>query len=393
MPTPLIYQGEQTGHLLKPAVTENLPYEGVLYVTDRAPVPYEQRIDKLREYSKERNDFLSAGLNKVVYDQYGKKQLSISEVKTYGALTSVPLYGPLTDTEKMKTLKEADNHFARLINQKLAIFRQKDIFIYVHGARDSFENPALVAGELWHHLGYEGVLLNFLWPSTRARFGYFKDVENAQASGSSLRLLIDYLADNTDARKIHLISHSAGGRVVIQALYENALAQAKLSNTKVGEVLLIASDYSSTLLGIAISQGIANQAEQTTIYVSSNDTALGVSKFLFKLERLGQWQEGDATSKSLIQFFDDSNLRVVDVTSADKLRADHGHSYFRSSPWVSSDVVATLRLGLRPDQRGLIRSPESLPWVFPESYPQGLNDSLKSVQASQIETSADGGGY
>lgn len=383
MPTPLIYQDENAENLLAPAKVENAPYEGVLYATDRAPVPYEERFDKLSEYSQERNDFLNVGLNTVIYNRFGKEQLSVAEVETYGALTSVPLFGPLTNPERIKTLKSADEYFAQQINSKLAISNQKDVFVYVHGAHDSFENPALIAGELWHHLGYEGALVNFLWPTTRARFGYFKDVENAQASGTSLRLLIDYLSNNTDAEKIHLISHSAGGRVVVQALYEKALAGTKRSDTKIGEVLLIASDYGSTLLGIAISQGIAQQAEKLTIYVSSEDTALGVSRFLFKSERLGQWQAGEVVDRSIVEFFDNSNLRVIDVTSAEQVSAAHGHSYFRTSPWVSSDVVATLRLGLTPGQRGLVRSTGALPWTFPMNYPDVLNNRLKAISVNK----------
>ena len=56
--------------------------------------------------------------------------------------------------------------FAAKVNAKLAISRAKDVFIYLHGYKVVFENPLLVASELWHFLGYEGVFIAFAWPST-----------------------------------------------------------------------------------------------------------------------------------------------------------------------------------------------------------------------------------
>ena len=383
MPEPLIYQQPKADELLQTSGTENLPYEGVLYATDRAPVPYEKRTDKLREYSKQRYDFLSVGVNKVVFDKYGKKQLSVDQVQSFGVLASKPLFGPLSSKERLNELKSADEQFASLINDKLEVSAQKDIFVYVHGAHDSFENPALVAGELWHHLGYEGVLVNFLWPTTRARFGYFKDVENAQASGSSLSMLIDFLSENTKAQNIHLISHSAGGRVVAQALYEKAIANESRNQTRIGQVVLIASDYSADLMGVALAKGISGQTQQLTTYVSKTDTALGVSRFLFKLKRLGQLGKNESFDSNLINYFDNNNFAVIDVSDAPDIRPKHGHSYFRSSSWVSSDVVAILRLGLEPDSRGLERLSGELPWVFPLNYVDKLQQSLTAARQAK----------
>ncbi len=379
MPTPLIYTNSVFEELISADPTGDAPYDGVLYVTDRAPIENEKRIDKLKEYSKDRNSYLSVGLNTVVLNQYGRNQLSISKVETFGVLKPVLPFGPLTDFEALENEVTGESQFIDLINQKLAVSKQQDIFIYVHGAHDSFDSPPLVAAELWHYLGYEGVMINFLWPATTARFGYFKDVENAQISGHNLGKLLKYLSNTSNAEKIHLISHSAGGRVVVTALRDLAIAKNNVDE-KIGNAMLIASDLNPTLLGIAVADGIADIPSRLTIYGSSRDTALGFSSFLFKGGRLGQLDSKNVLADYIIEFFDQSNISVVDVSDAPKITASHGHSYFRSSPWVSSDVISILRFGLTPEQRSLIRDKGAVAWKFPASYVNDIqNRSLSET--------------
>ena len=108
--------------------------------------------------------------------------------------------------------------FADLINSKLEISRRKEILIYVHGYKVVFDNPILVTTELWHFLGYDGVAIAFAWSSTPSTWAYMSDLETAALSAHSLRVLIKYLADETQAERINIIGYSAGTRVVIDAL-------------------------------------------------------------------------------------------------------------------------------------------------------------------------------
>ncbi|NIT60672.1 MAG: alpha/beta hydrolase, partial [Aliifodinibius sp.] len=51
--------------------------------------------------------------------------------------------------------------------------------IYVHGYKVVFENPMLVATELWHFLGYDGVMVGYAWPSTPSRWAYLRDTDTS----------------------------------------------------------------------------------------------------------------------------------------------------------------------------------------------------------------------
>jgi esterase/lipase superfamily enzyme len=77
-----------------------------------------------------------------------------------------------------------------------------------------------------------------------------------------------------------------------------------------------------------------------TIYASSEDRALAVSKILFRSSRrLGQLRPEDVPEQSQRHF--ETGGRV-DLISYEGKRTDlFGHSYFNTNPQVSSDLVET----------------------------------------------------
>ena len=106
--------------------------------------------------------------------------------------------------------RQPARRFADSVNAKLAVSKRKHVFVYVHGYKVTFENPVLVATELWHYLGYDGVFIAYAWPSTPSKWAYLKDTETAAGYARNLRIFLDYLADETDAEQIHVVGYSAG---------------------------------------------------------------------------------------------------------------------------------------------------------------------------------------
>lgn len=83
--------------------------------------------------------------------------------------------------------------------------------------------------------------------------------------------------------------------------------------------------------------------------------------------------------RALLRKRDD--LVLIEVTDAKNACASNGHAYFRASPWVSSDILATLASGLGPAERGLVHDNPSLPiW----SYPPDLVERLLSRLAREL---------
>ena len=115
------------------------------------------------------------------------------------------------------------------------------------------------------------------------------------------------------------------------------------------------------------------------IYVSSEDRALGMSRFLTRRKRLGQmWAEGALNPRVADYLHErEADLSVIYVSGAEGTSSGNGHAYFRDSPWVSSDVLMSLAYDLPPDERGLVRVEEDSPiWSFPPDFIERLRVAL-----------------
>jgi esterase/lipase superfamily enzyme len=315
-------------------------------------------------------------------DKYPVKLSGVDEI---GILNhSITVFTPselITDNPE-----EAGRRFAEKINGKLSHSNKKDIFIDVHGYKVIFSNPILVSAEIWHFLGYEGAFIAYAWPSTPSRWAYFSDIETAEIASHNLRRMIEYLAEETDAERLHIIGYSAGTRVVAKALHQLALMhtgdekEAVQRKVRIGHVVLVGSDVDRQTFGAYLVGGLLNVARTISVYVSTQDKALGLSQWLFRRQRLGQmWPE--VLSPQAIGYLNRTpELKIIDVTGIEGSAEGNGHSYFRTSPWVSSDILMTLMHDLDPDERGLVRPPGDPEWRFPDDYPDRLKNALRKRQ-------------
>jgi hypothetical protein len=116
-----------------------------------------------------------------------------------------------------------------------------------------------------------------------------------------------------------------------------------------------------------------------TIYESGRDKALGMAFFTFRSERVGQLDPEDLTPQAKAFLRSSDELALVSVESAPGFDHGNGHSYFRDSPWVSSDLLATLLYDLRPAARGLVQDAESGIWSFPTDYLARIEAAVRSA--------------
>jgi esterase/lipase superfamily enzyme len=306
-------------------------------------------------------------------DNADRYPLQVADVKEFGVLDRT-VHPILHQRGALQPDAGPRLAFSAAVNERLARGRDQDIFIYVHGYRVNFENPLLVAAELWHFLGYEGVFIPFAWPSHRGRLAYFGDTESARYSAVFLREFLEYLAAETDARRIHVVGYSAGTRLVVAALHQMALANQHRSPEdtrralRLGNVILVGSDVDRGIFGTYLLDGLLNVQEHLTIYESPRDKALGMALFSFGNERLGQLDPDDLTAEAKAFLLRSDAMALVSVAAAPGFDHGNGHSYFRDSPWVSTDLLATLRHGFRPVERGLVQDPATGIWNFPPDY-------------------------
>lgn len=386
MPTPAAYEAAPAPFGEAGPGSDGSAQLEMLYATNRAPALASDE----SHYGGERGGVLRLGAAAVAF---GESDLDWARAREISLLKNRPghfplhvdtvaEFGVLPDSVSAFTPHEladasdgrAAAQFVARVEAQLARSPVKDIFIYVHGYKVTFENPLMVASELWHFMGYEGAFVAFSWPSTPARLAYLKDIETARLSAQSLRTLVEFLARETSAEQIHIVSYSAGTRLVLAALYESALIHQRSDEptvrreTKLGHVVLVGSDVDPDLFASYVTDGLLRVPTHLSFYTSPTDKALHLSERIFAHVRMGELLPGmlDARMREFVSA--SPNLSLIDVEGAANADAGNGHAYFRQSPWVSTDVLMTLRYGLAPAHRGLEQRAPSPIWRFPADY-------------------------
>ena len=404
MPAPDVYGNGLLNPLPVAPEPGAAPHKGIIFVTDRKPSTEE---DKEKFYLNEPGYVLRVGLAEI---QFGRKDITwemarevsllksradrfpikISTIEEWGVIQdTLPFWVDTEVLSEAERPRDATPKFVDAVNGQLSNTKKKHVYIYVHGYKVAFENPILVSAELWHFLGYNGAFVAYSWPSTPNKFAYIKDSDTAVGFARDLRLLLELLAEQTDVDKIHIIGYSNGTRLVLRALEQLALKNEgrpedqRSLNVPIDNVILVGSDLDRNTFGIYLADGILDMVQHITVYISPTDKALGLARFLTHQERLGEpWGAGGhaihpAARKALLDLQD--RLSFVNVGEAEGSSKGKGHGYFRSSPWVSSDVLMALYYGLTPKQRGLVMQEDMPIYSFPPDYITRLWDAIKEV--------------
>ena len=404
MPAPDVYGDGLLNPLPDTNPFDRIPYDGILFATDRSPATEQ---DREQYYRNDRGQVVRLGLAEI---QFGKKEFtwefarSISMLKSrseeypikitnadeWGIMDStMPYWFDVSLISEDELPADATDRFADAINEQLAVSKKKHVYIYVHGYKVVYENPVLVSAELWHFLGYDGAFIAYAWPSTPSKFAYIKDSDTAAGYARNFRLLLEFVAENTGAEEIHVIGYSNGTRLVLRAMEQLALihegesADEIWKQLRLRNVILIGSDLDRGVFGAYLSDGILNVSKHLSIYMSQYDKALGVSQFLTRRQRLGQLWGGKGgeihplARQALIDFRD--QISFINVSDAEGSDTGNGHGYFLSSPWASSDVLMTMYYGLTPEQRGLVEQEDLPVFTFPPDYISRLWNAIETV--------------
>jgi esterase/lipase superfamily enzyme len=410
MPAPDVYGDGLLNPLPDTNPFDRIPYDGILFATDRSPATEE---DPEQYYRNERGQVVRLGLAEI---QFGKKEFTwefarrismlktrsddypvkISNVDEWGIMdSSIPYWFDTSLISEDERPPDATARFADAINAQLAVSKKKHVYLYVHGYKVVYENPVLVSAELWHFLGYDGAFIAYAWPSTPSKFAYIKDSDTSAGYARNFRLLLEFVAENTDAEEIHVIGYSNGTRLVLRAMEQLALihegetADEIYEQLRLRNVILVGSDLDRGVFGSYMADGILNVSKHMSIYMSQYDKALGVSQFLTRRERLGQLWGGKGgelhalARQALIDFRD--QISFINVSDAEGSDTGNGHGYFRSSPWASSDVLMTMYYGLTPEQRGLEEQGDMPIFAFPPDYISRLWNAIEAVDPEFAE--------
>jgi len=380
MPTPDVYA---LG--IKEPYPETLPSElrtadvNIMYLTDRLPEPEEEgRLD----YGMGRNHLLALGeavvniggdldwealaadartgvrssaVNLSVISVTEKVQGPLGTLISYQADGS--LGGGEDAVRQAKALAESSQE---LVSRRLAMAPRKEILLFVHGVNTSFDEALFTTAELWHYLGREFLPIAYSWPAGHggALRGYTYDRESSEFTVFHFKRLLAWLSGIPELEGIHIVAHSRGTDVVATAIREltiEARASGMLPQEqfKLRNVVMASPDISiDVLLQRTEREGTLWAAERWTTYTSGRDKAISLSEWLFGEDRFGKAGSGgtDPVVKALMasRSHEDASGRDSVIEYSDRNVGAAGHTFFRTNPAVSSDLVLTVRYGLPP---------------------------------------------
>lgn len=175
-------------------------------------------------------------------------------------------------------------------------YGSRDILLYVHGFNNDMNFASLRFMQLVHDLRFQGLPIAFIWPSEGSGTvsAYKRDEQRAAMSAAPLAdFLVQMVEQHAKAKvpgKIHLLAHSMGNRVLLNALH---LARDRISRNfgdaykPFSNVMLVAADVDIVDFNALIPSTV-ELSDAVWNYHCAEDKALMFSRGLHVAKRLGE---------------------------------------------------------------------------------------------------------
>ena len=228
---------------------------------------------------------------------------------------------------------EFHNELASHISGRIGVNR--DVLVYVHGYNTSFDDARLTAAQIAADAKIGGVAVLFTWPSKAQLFGYVSDKDAAMASRDALQQLFSDLSETPGVGKIHVLAHSMGGWLAIEALRQEAIAGKRGLDGRLGEVMLAAPDID---MDVFASQMAKLRPAHVTVFATNKDKALSISSALAQSrQRVGAIDPKNPVDRQKIESL---GAKVYDLS--DYANGLIGHDAYGSTPEVLTSIGAAV---------------------------------------------------
>jgi esterase/lipase superfamily enzyme len=252
------------------------------------------------------------------------------------------------------SIQDKDKYFSEL-RACIRKSSKKCAFIFIHGYNETFENAARRTAQISYDLWFDGAPVFYSWPSQGTVKGYPVDETNIEWTQTNLKRFLDDFVAQTGAERIYLIAHSMGNRALSRA-FGDLVAEKPNFRQRFSELILAAPDIDAEVFKQEIAPHIIGHQTGVTLYASSEDKALQISKTFH-----GYPRAGDSGSGLVVV----SGIETIDATDVDT--SFLGHSYFAESRSVLSDIFYLIRDGKRANDRFALKpveTPNGRYWIF-----------------------------
>jgi esterase/lipase superfamily enzyme len=234
------------------------------------------------------------------------------------------------------------SEFEARARQTLERGSKREVLLFVHGFNVGFEDAVARTAQIAFDLHFEGLAYLYSWPSEGSVPKYTTDEENVAWSRPRFAQFLTMLRDRLGANVVHVLAHSMGSRLLAETL-ASLVSRADPHAASLRQIVFAAPDIdAATFKNLAAS--FAEKAERVTLYASSDDLALKVSKRVHTYSRAGE---------SGLDLVIVNAIDTVDATAVDTSLL--GHSYYGDNRSVLADLFELIRRGSPPQERfGLV---------------------------------------
>ena len=242
-------------------------------------------------------------------------------------------------------------NFIAEVQKQVQASPMRSLLINVNGFRERFPSALRKTAFLSHVLDIDTPVLVFDWPGDQGSTppGYWRARRIAAASGAELAQTLELIIQQVRPDRLWLVANSMGAEVVAHA-FSILYRQADLSDgqTEIENVVLTAPDVDISEFRDRFKQEITALAGNLTVYVSSNDRALLLSRIINRERRLGQstLNPGNPDQYNAAEGFLDmverqnARITMVDVTPVNRTR--NFHNFSLETPEFFNDLYLRL---------------------------------------------------
>ncbi len=231
----------------------------------------------------------------------------------------------------------AEDAFVEELRQQVRGSPHRSLLVNVNGFRERFHSALRKTAFVAHVLDIDSPLVVFDWPGDQGSTlrGYRRAQRIARESGQELARTLRLLIRRVQPERLWLLANSMGAEVVVEAmslLHEQS--EFADSEAEFEDVVLTAPDVAREEFGRRFAGEIGALTRDLTVYVSSNDRALLMSRILNRGRRLGEStidpsnpdQSDEAARVFELVGSADGRVTLVDVTPVNRTRNFHNFS-------------------------------------------------------------------
>jgi esterase/lipase superfamily enzyme len=237
---------------------------------------------------------------------------------------------------------------------------QNDVLVFVHGTDNSFHDAVVRAAYNREWISQGGPVIDlilFTWPARSYgnyinliadHADYTEDQRQAGLTQYAFHLFLGQLRllqPHLGKRRLHLLCHSMGNYMLADAVDQLFAADAQPALPRFENVILAAADEDFSSLHFPGGGRLSNLwrlGHEVTVYFSREDALMVLSRSVNGVLRLGYNGPPD---KPDLNVFPTRVYEFVDCTGVNDSLSNaplSSHQYYRESPTVRTDIVATL---------------------------------------------------